>query len=372
VTPVIAHVDMTTAYGRGTGACWQGLLDGQHALSSVTRFDTSHHRTQWAGIVDGLDPAAEPSLCMQMLAPVLATARPHVQPDTAIVLGCTNGEIDLLQRAVLAGKGTPADSRFTAFLEKIEDALGLGPGGTVVSAACASGTAALAQAASLVQSGTRSSALVVCCDCVSEFVFAGFSSLMALTPDTARPFDTDRAGLTIGEAAVCVLVCGEPYARARGLEPLAGIAGWGLTNDANHMTGPSRDGNGLAEAIAKALAAAGEEPEAIASICAHGTGTPYNDSMEMKALQRAFPGGPRPTYSVKGAIGHTMGPAGLLEIGIAIRAQRERIAPPTVGCRHVDPEAEGWVAPHAQPTQAGPVLSMNSGFGGINAAVVLR
>ncbi len=372
MNPVVAHVDMTTAYGRGLDACWKGLLDGRHALSPVTRFDTSHHRTRWAGTVDTLDPDAETTLCMQMLTPLLDTVRPHLDPETVVVLGCTNGEIDLLQRAVFGNDGTAQQSRFTVFLEKIERTLGLPPGGTVVSAACASGAAALAQAASIVQSGNRNSALVVCSDCVSEFVFAGFSSLMALAPKTAQPFDAGRSGLTIGEAAVCVLVCNRPYAQARDLEPLAEIAGWGLTNDANHMTGPSRDGGGLAEAIGKALAAAGKPPRAIASICAHGTGTVYNDSMEMKALRRAFSDIPRPTYSVKGAIGHTMGPAGLVEVGIAMRAQRERMAPPTVGCRQVDPEAEGWVAPHSQPTGTGPVLSTNSGFGGINAAVVLR
>jgi len=372
VRTVIAYIDMVTASGRGLDACWNGLLGGRHALSPVTRFDTSHHRTHWAGIVDGLDPDAEPSLCMQMLTPLIDAARPCVRPDTVVVLGCTNGEIDLLERAVLADKGSPADSRFSAFLEKVEDALGLDPGGMVVSAACASGTAALAQAASLVQSGTCNSSLVVCCDFVSEFVFAGFSSLMALSAETARPFDAERSGLTIGEAAACALVCNEQYAQACSLEPLAELAGWGLSNDANHMTGPSRDGGGLADAIDKAIAAAGEPPEAIVSICAHGTGTPYNDAMETKALRRAFAGVPRPTYSIKGAIGHTMGPAGLVETGIAVKARRERVAPPTIGCRRADPEAEGWVASDAQRTDAGPVLSTNSGFGGINAAVVLR
>ena len=370
--PVIAYLDMTTAYGRGLDACWNGLLGGQHALSSVARFDTRHHRTNWAGIVDDLDPDAETSLCMQMLAPILDAARPHVGSDTVVVLGCTNGEIDLLERAVLGGSCSPRESRFAVFLEKIERNLGVAPGGLVVSAACTSGAAALAQAAALVQAGVCSSSLVVCCDCVSEFVFAGFSSLMALSPGTAHPFDAERSGLTVGEAAACVLVCDAPYAKARDLEPLAELAGWGLTNDANHMTGPSRDGRGLAEAIGTALAAAGAEPEDIVSICAHGTGTPYNDAMEMKALRRAFTDIARPTYSVKGAIGHTMGPAGLVEVGIGIRAQRECLAPPTVGCRRVDPEAEGWVAPVAQKTKAGPVLSTNAGFGGINAAVVLR
>jgi len=144
-----------------------------------------------------------------------------------------------------------------------------------------------------------------------------------------------------------------------------------MTNDANHMTGPSRDGGGLARAIKKALTVSDCEPERVAFVAAHGTGTVYNDAMEMKALRAVF-SECVPTFSIKGGIGHTMGNAGLAQAIVAIECLRSGVIPPTVGLSHPDDDAKGWASQYSQKVDGNVAVVANAGFGGVNAAVVLQ
>ena len=224
----------------------------------------------------------------------------------------------------------------------------------------------------MIREGERDCVLVVGCDNVSEFVAAGFSSLMALDEDVARPFDKRRKGLSLGEAAAFLLLMSESRAAREGRPVLAEISGWGLTSDAHHITSPAPDGSGLALALNKALDSAEIRAADVGSVSAHGTGTVYNDSMEMKAMKSVFRDGKVPTYSVKGGIGHTMGTAGLVDILVAIKTLSEERVPPTVNLREVDDEAAGWVFPEARECSGAVTISTNSGFGGVNCAVVLK
>jgi 3-oxoacyl-[acyl-carrier-protein] synthase II len=213
----------------------------------------------------------------------------------------------------------------------------------------------------------------VACDAVTEFVFAGFSSLMALDPDGARPFDKARKGLTVGEAAGYVLLMSEERARRESRLIAGEVAGWGMSCDANHMTGPARDGGGLVHAIGQALKKAGMDPRQVGSISAHGTGTVYNDSMEMKSFRQIFKETTVPVYSLKGSIGHTMGAAGLVEMVVALKSLEAGIIPPSAHLAQADAEAEGWVSSKCvKAPDMRAVLSTNSGFGGVNAALVLK
>ncbi len=144
-----------------------------------------------------------------------------------------------------------------------------------------------------------------------------------------------------------------------------------MTCDANHLTGPSRDGAPLAEAAGQALRMAGCRPGAVAAIAAHGTGTVYNDQMELLAFRRVF-GAPRPLFSVKGGLGHTLGAAGLTGTLIGLEALRRGRVPPTVGLEQMAADAHGWAATAAVPVPSdGALLVTASGFGGTNAALVL-
>ncbi|MDZ4199550.1 MAG: beta-ketoacyl synthase N-terminal-like domain-containing protein, partial [Kiritimatiellia bacterium] len=239
-----------------------------------------------------------------------------------------------------------------------------------VSSACTSSATALAMGAAAIRDRDVDCVLVVACDAVTEFVFTGFSSLMALDPDGAHPFDADRKGLALGEGAAFVLLMSEDRARREGRPVRGELLGWGLSNDANHMTGPSRDGEGLARAVRLALKSSGLDESAPGFICAHGTGTPYNDNMEMLAFRSVF-ASPRPTFSVKGGLGHTLGAAGLIEAVLTWEYLRLQQVPATVGLRNPDPLAVGWVASSPMPTPCSLALSTNSGFGGVNSALVL-
>ncbi len=258
-------------------------------------------------------------------------------------------------------------------IRKVADLTNARGGGLVISAACTSSAAAAAQAAAMVRNGHADCVLVVACDSVTEFIFSGFSSLMALDKQPARPFDRNRAGLNVGEAAAYALIMSEERAARENRPVLGTIAGWGLSDDANHMTGPSRESEGLILAISKALASAGIGPDDVGFISAHGTGTVYNDQMEMRAFRCGVSAdGPRPVYSIKGGIGHTMGAAGLVEMIIALRALRERNVPPTVNLKEVDDDAQGWVSDRQQPVREQSLALMtNAGFSGVNTALVL-
>jgi len=187
----------------------------------------------------------------------------------------------------------------------------------------------------------------------------------------ARPFDRNRGGLSLGEAAGFALIMSESRARREDRPVLGEVAGWGSSNDANHLSGPSRDGSGLAAAIHKALLTANLSHDEVGAISAHGTGTVYNDSMEMKAFKTVFGTRSRPVYSVKGGVGHTLGAAGLLEVILALRSLDKKIVPPTVNMRTPDEEAAGWVSSEIQTIDSSVTLSTNSGFGGINVALIL-
>ncbi|MBI5664938.1 MAG: beta-ketoacyl-[acyl-carrier-protein] synthase family protein, partial [Nitrospirae bacterium] len=198
-----------------------------------------------------------------------------------------------------------------------------------------------------------------------------FSSLMALDKFPARPFDRSRSGLSLGEAAGFVLLMCASRAAKEGRKVQGEVRGWGLSDDANHMTGPSRTGDGLSLAITKALKSACADEKDVGFISAHGTGTLYNDAMEIKSFKSVFKAD-KPVYSIKGGLGHTMGAAGHVEMIIALKALREKTVPPTVNFKDADDDAQGWAS--RRPRSAGEnkcALLTNAGFSGINAALVL-
>ncbi len=372
IKAVITNYDLVTAYGRGIEPLWDGLLSKKSAIAKVSRFSTKSFLSNNAAIISELDYHEDGSLVMGMLTPLLNKNTSLIPSDAFLILATTVGEIDLLEKDLLSGESAPSQARPAVFLEKIKKIVGLKKSGMLISCACASSSSAIAQGTSLIRQGQEDCVLVVAADGVSEFVFSGFSSLMALDKDKARPFDKNRSGLSLGEAAGFVLLMSEERARKEKRKVWLEVAGWGLTCDANHMTGPSRDAGGLITAIRQALDCAGVLPEDIGCISAHGTGTLYNDSMEIKAFKDIFNEEAVPVYSIKGATGHTLGAAGLVETIVVLKGFSEGVIPATVNLEEPDNEACGWVTNLSQPLQRKVAISNNCGFGGINAALVLK
>jgi 3-oxoacyl-[acyl-carrier-protein] synthase II len=327
------------------------------------------HPTAQSDLIDAArEETAVWQMCRILLEPL---SRRTLFPGTELFLASSIGEIEWLERAVIQG-GDPRESRLPCLCARIERYLNMPEGhGTVISAACASGSTAAAIAAQRIRSGLTQSAIIIACDAVSEFVLAGFNSLMALDKQGARPFDRSRQGLSLGDGAALMVLMDADYAKENNIPILAEVSGWGMSDDANHITGPSRDGSGLALAIDSALTTAGISSGDIGFISAHGTGTLYNDAMEMQSFKRIFKT-PVPVYGIKGAIGHTLGAAGLIEIGVAVRALNQSTIPATIGLNEPDPDAVGWVSSRTRSFEKDFALCVNAGFGGINAAVCLR
>jgi 3-oxoacyl-[acyl-carrier-protein] synthase II len=372
VKAVVVSCGMITPYGWGIDACWNGILSGKTAISRLNRFKTETFQSDYAATVDGLEYHQKDSLVMQMLKSLFHGTSVSIPQDAKLILATTKGEIDFLERKILKGTGDNSSCNLTSLLKKVSALTGVQGEGMIISAACASSAAAVARAAAMIRSKNSDCVLVVACDSVTEFVFSGFSSLMALDKFAARPFDKDRNGLSLGEAAAFALIMSESRAKDEKKQRLGEIAGWGLSDDANHMTGPSRDGDGVILAIKKALKAAGIGESEVSFIAAHGTGTVYNDAMEMKAFRAVFRDAKVPVYSIKGGIGHTMGATGLIEMIIALRALKEKKIPPTVNLKEADEDARGWVSPQERPVDNNKkVLITNAGFSGINTALIL-
>jgi 3-oxoacyl-[acyl-carrier-protein] synthase II len=267
-----------------------------------------------------------------------------------------------------AGAETPL---IPDFVECLTRKLALQRPGFNISAACASATVAVAQACMRIASGNTEAALVVCADLVTEFVFSGFSALQILSDRPCTPFDRNRNGLSLGEGAAVICLMSPRRARMEGLLPQATLCGWGIAGDAAHITAPDRAGQGLIRAVRHAFRAAGCDPEEIAAVNAHGTGTVHNDRMELNAFRTLFGGRKIFIHSVKGGIGHTLGAAGGIELALSVKSLQENRIPPTIGLSDPEPRGEGHIFSDPLALPPGCLLATNSGFGGVNAALII-
>lgn len=234
----------------------------------------------------------------------------------------------------------------------------------MVSAACAGGQQAVTAAVRAIAAGRCKNAMVVALDGESEFVRSGFTSLGAVSPTRTRPYDAGRDGLTLGGGAgVLLLGAGEGDAF---------IAGVGTSCDAAHITAPDAEGGFLAGAIRAAIADAGLEPGDIGGIVGHGTGTVYNDSAEIAALNEVFGDDAPPLVSVKAFTGHTLAATGVIQIVSAVEYLRQGFMPGQHALQCPMPGAERFVSAAPRKLRSPCILSLNAGFGGINNAVVVK
>lgn len=299
---------------------------------------------------------------LQTLLARLLAGVPSLPTRTALLCATTKGAVDeLLASPAGAWPGQPFE--LAAIIAR---RLGINHEQHTVSAACASGTVAIMEAVMRLTREECEAALVVGVDLVSRFVLAGFASLQALAPDGCRPFDAARDGLSLGEGGGWLLLTTAEQAVARQWPVMAEIAGYGISCDATHITAPCRQASGLIRALQQATAH-GSLP--VGGVNAHGTGTIYNDAMEILAFTRVWQQ-PPPAHSVKGAIGHCLGAAGVIEAALAIRSLQAGVLPPTVGLREAESVQVPLSGSEPLPLRHPSVLSCNSGFGGINAAIL--
>ena len=242
-----------------------------------------------------------------------------------------------------------------------------------VSTACASGTDALGIAAGKIRTGQADIMIAGGIDVLSSFALAGFHSLQALTHDRVRPFDRNRDGLALGEGAAFLILESDKHARSRGSRVYAGLSGYASRADANHLTGPHREGRGLSAAIRGAFLDAEMDFSELDYINAHGTGTPYNDLMETRAIKNVFGDMAYriPVSSTKSMLGHSFGAAGVIEAICCILAIRTGVIPPTINFHERDAECDlDYTVNVAKEKKVGIAMSQSAGFGGQNSAVL--
>lgn len=290
-----------------------------------------------------------------------------------LVAGTSSGAMAEFARALRGQGGSAREGTYFAATAFAARALGVRGPVQTPSAACASGSLALALAADLVLAGEVDVALAAGFDLWSDFVHAGFDALGALSAELPRPFRGDRSGLVLGEAAAAAVLVAPG---ARGSRRRGRLLGAGMSGDARHITAPDATGAGVERAIHAAFADAGVTVADLDLVGAHGTGTLHNDAMESRALVRVL--GARaaelPVHTIKPIVGHTLGAAGLLEALVVLQALARGVAPPTLTSDVPDVDAAALFVPTGAPVplpRARTALKLSSGFGGSNAALVL-
>jgi 3-oxoacyl-(acyl-carrier-protein) synthase len=374
----IAGCGVISAVGSGVGSLYSALQNNSSGLRANERFQNSRCQSNVVGAAS-LHGFAEDDPAHTLASTALREAHKRardflkrISPERiGLVVSTTKANIEALER-LSDGRpcSEPAKRHLQPDLLAADLAAEHGARGPVqtISIACVSGLIALMQGAKFIQRGAADAVMVVGVDHLSQFVVTGFTTLKAIDPNGCRPFDRDRCGLSPGEAgAAVVLVRGDLMEKSA-----IKIRGWGSSNDANHMTGPSRDGFGLAQAIRAALKTSGLNPGEIDYVNAHGTGTPYNDAMESAAIKTIFGDACPPVSGLKGMLGHTLGAAGVIETIACVLAMQNNFLPGTPRLENPADFVPGSVVKEPRSVaKLNHVLKLNTGFGGVNGALIL-
>ncbi|MCT0219093.1 beta-ketoacyl-ACP synthase II [Synechococcus sp. CS-1329] len=404
---VVTGLGAVTPIGNNVSQYWDGLRLGSNGVAAITLFNASRHACRFAAEVKNFDPSGVldrketkrwDRFCQfgvvaskQAVEQAQLVIDESTQHRIGVAIGSGVGGLLMMetQAHVLADRGPDRVSPFCVPMMIPNMAAGLtaialgakGPS-SAVSTACAAGSNAIGDAFRLIQLGLADA--MVCGGAESAITplgVAGFASAKALSfrnddPATAsRPFDAERNGFVIGEGSGILVLESLENARARGVEILAEVVGYGMTCDAHHITSPTPGGLGGAEAMRLAMADARLEPEQVDYVNAHGTSTQANDSNETAAIKAAL--GEHayriPVSSTKSMTGHLLGGSGGIEAVAAVLAIGHNLVPPTINYQNPDPACDLDVVPNqAREQKLNVVLSNSFGFGGHNVCLAFR
>ena len=388
---VVSGLGVVSPYGAGVKTFWAGLAAGTCAIRPITLIETDGFRSRIAAevpadTVAGLGVSARRTradrlglaAAREALADANLSARDRA--ETALVVGAVGGGMfegeEWYWEETRSGRPSPRITALRSILpcthaETLGFRLGLGGPKETVVMACASGAAAIALGADLIREGAASCALVGGVDALTRICFMGFNALRLLDPEPCRPFDRDRKGMSIGEAAAFLVLEDAERCRARGARHHGELLGAAVTTDAHHVTAPHPEGEGMVRAMTQALRAAQVAPHEIGYVNAHGTGTLQNDRTEALALARVFGAGRVLVSSTKSLVGHTMAAAGSLEAVATLLTLQHGLVPPTAHLEHVDPEIPFDCVPRvAREAPLDRALSNSFGFGGQNVSLI--
>ena len=382
----VVGMEVITALGSGTPRVWEKMMGYTTGIKPLQRFPHGTYQTDWAGEIPAEDLASygcksgdrDFSLAWSMAYQAGKRALEQAFAGTpavsdlklGLVLATTKGDLPEFERLVREG-GEPRQGLFNPYVlaRELSGKLHLRGPVLAVSGACATGLFAIIHGARLLRRGAAEAVLILGVDVLSDFVLRGFSCVSALDPQPCRPYDASRCGLSLGEGAGAMVLA--PMGKLPGRE-VAAIRGWGVANDARHITAPAKTANGLIQALRQTLAMAGLPEGEVHYINGHGTGTQYNDAMEAKAIARVFAASRPPVSSMKGYFGHTLGAAGVIEAVLTVMALQRRLAPASLGLKNPGTEDSiNLVTQHLGVGNLKNALTIKSGFGGINAVLAL-
>jgi 3-oxoacyl-[acyl-carrier-protein] synthase II len=404
---VITGVGAVTPIGVGRDALWSGVRAGRSAVTVCTRFDPTPFRSRCAAQADGFVPGdhldAKRAKRLDRFGQFAVAAAQLAREDAELDLEHEDRErVGAMMGSALGGVAV-AEAQVPRFLADglrgVEPSLALsvfagaascniaielgvmGPNSTNAMS-CASGTIAVGDAFRQIRDGYADVMFAGGAEApLAPLCFGAFALIRAMStrnddPATAsRPFDAGRDGFVMGEGSAVVVLEEYGRARARGARMYAEVLGYGMTNDAHHMTAPRPDGRQAARAMRLALSDAQTAPGEIGYVNAHGSSTPLNDPTETIAIKEVFGEAARriPVSGTKGYYGHALGASGAFEAAICALTLHEEWLPPTVNLTMPDPACDlDYIQGAGRPTRVDAVLSNSFGFGGINACLVFR
>jgi len=404
---VITGIGVLAPNGNSLVEYWDALIAGKSGIAPIQSFDAENLSVRIAGELSGFNPEdhldrkeirkLDPFSIYALVTSQEAISHSGLdQSDVnkervSVIIGSGVGGIQTLenQHGIFSNRGQRRVSPY--FVPKMITNIAAGqiaihhgfqgPNHTVVSA-CASGTDAIGSATRTIQYGDADVVVTGGVEAsITGLCIAGFANMRALSTrnddptGASRPFDADRDGFVLGEGAASIILEEAEHARSRGASILAEVAGYGSTDDAFHITQPSKGGKGAIAAMQHALSDAQLEVEDVDYINAHGTSTPFNDKTESAAITTLFGEHAKKVKvsSTKSMIGHSLGASGALEAAACVQAIAHNILPPTINYNTPDPECTlDYVPNTAQEAEVNVAMSNSFGFGGHNGVIVLK
>lgn len=404
---VVTGVGVVSPVGLNASDFWRSLLQGQNGISRIDRFDVTDFDTRIAGQVsefklservehkDARRMARFTQFAVQAAFEALEQAQVQISEmnpfDVGVIIGCGIGGLDIIeeQHKILQAKGPKRVSpllipMFIPNMAAGQVAIHTGARGpnTCPVTACASAAHAMGDAFRVLQRGEAQIMITGGTEAaITPLSLAGFNAAKTMStrnhePELAsRPFDQERDGFVMGEGSGILILETLESARSRGVPILAEIVGYGMSNDAYHITAPTPEGEGLIEAMRRALLDARLSPEQIGYINAHGTSTPLNDQTETRAIKGLFGSHAYNLLisSTKSMTGHLLGAAGGIEAVATVMSLHTQQVHPTRNLVKPDPSCDlDYVPGEARQLSLQAALSNSMGFGGHNAVLAFR
>lgn len=401
---VVTGIGMMTPLGLTMDESWKNAVAGKSGIDTITAFDTTNFDVKFAGEIKGFDPNQfidkKEQKKMERFIQLSMACADMALKDSGLTITDENstraGSIIGVGIGGLGGIESTAKTMFDRgpsrispfFIPQVISNLasgqisikhGLKGPNYAVTSACASGANAIGDSAEYIRRGHVDIMLAGGSEAVvTPLAIGGFSAMKALStrndqPKMAsRPFDKDRDGFVLSEAAAVLVLEDYEHAARRGAKIYGEVAGYGTSSDAYHMTNPAPGGAGGAQAMAMALRDAGLNPQDIQYINAHGTSTPVGDGLETAGIKSIFGDHAKKLWvsSTKSMTGHSLGAAGAIESVFSLLSLKENIAPPTINLDNPSDDCDLDYVPHnARDGKFTHVLNNSFGFGGTNACL---